>query len=110
MRRWVVGVLSQGADPDIAAATLAVLWNAGGLVPGSALADPSGSTPLAVLLQEPFAELGSAAPELDASLAGHAVVGRLSDHLWAGTRPTRVETEHIVAFCVAAASLSRPRP
>jgi AcrR family transcriptional regulator len=106
VRRWVTGVLSQGADPDIAAATLAVLWNAGGLVPGSALSDPSGSAPLAVLLRRPFGELGSARPELDASLAGHAVVGRLSDHLWAGTRPGRAETEHLVGFCLRTASVS----
>ena len=86
----------------------AVLWNAGGLVPGSALADPSGSAPLAVLLVEPFTALGSALPELDASLAGHAVVGRLSDHLWSGTRPTAAETEHLVAFCLRTGS--RPEP
>ena len=110
VRRWVVGVLAQGADPDIASATLAVLWNAGGLVPGAALSDPSGSAPLAVLLHEPFAELGSPVPDLDASLAGHAVVGRLSDHLWAGTRPSRDETEHLVEFCVRTASVSRSRP
>jgi AcrR family transcriptional regulator len=106
VRRWVTGVLSQGADPDIAAATLAVLWNAGGLVPGAALADPSGSAPLARLLHEPFTALGSAVPELDASLAGHAVVGRLSDHLWAGTRPTKQETAHLVAFCLRTGSVS----
>ena len=110
VRRWVAGVLSQGADPDIASATLAVLWNAGGLVPGAALSDPSGSAPLAVLLHEPFAELGSPVPDHDASLAGHAVVGRLSDHLWAGTRPSRDETEHLVEFCVRTASVSRSRP
>jgi AcrR family transcriptional regulator len=100
VRRWVAGVLSQGADADIAAATLAVLWNAGGLVPGSALAPPPASAPLAALLVQPFTALGSARPDLDASLAGHAVVGRLSDHLWHGTRPTGAETEHLVAFCL----------
>jgi AcrR family transcriptional regulator len=100
VRRWVTGVLAQGADPDVASATLAVLWNAGGLVPGAALSDPSGVAPLVVLLREPLATLGREHPSLDASLAGHAVVGRLSDHLWAGTRPSPEETEHLVEFCL----------
>ena len=38
IRRWVQGVLAQAADDDIAASTLAVLWNAGNL--GQALASP----------------------------------------------------------------------
>jgi len=104
VRRWVVGVMQQAADEDIAAATLAVLWNAGGALQGSSAARPSASDPLAVLLVEPFAELGSSDPELDAILSGHAVVGRLSDHLWAGTHPSRAETDHLVGFCVRAGS------
>ena len=44
--------------------------------------------PLATLLREPFADLGSADPDLDASLAAHAVVGTLSDHLWDRARPS----------------------
>ena len=103
VRRWVTGVMSQAADEQIAAATLAVLWNAGGLLQGSTTARPSASAPLADLLVSPFAELGSADPELDAALVGHAAVGRLSDHLWEGTRPSRAETEHLVAFCTAGA-------
>ena len=47
------------------------------------------------------------AAELDASLAAHAVVGTLSDHLWQRTRPTGAETDQIVAFCLAVASRTR---
>ena len=104
VRRWVVGVMQQAADEDIAAATLAVLWNAGGALHGSSAAHPSASDPLAVLLIEPLSQLGSPDPDLDAALAGHAVVGRLSDHLWAGTHPSRAETDHLVGFCVRACS------
>src|SRR5688500_4439302 len=99
VRRWVEGALSQAADDDIAATTLAVLWNAGSVADQSG---PSASPPLATLLREPFAELGSADAELDASLAAHAIIGKLSDHLWQRTRPSQAETDHIVAFYVAA--------
>ena len=102
MRRWVEGVLSQAADDDIAATTLAVLWNAGSVADQPSR--PSASAPLAELVREPFAALGSRSPDLDASLAAHAIIGRLSDHLWQGTRPTRAETDRIVAFYLAAAA------
>jgi hypothetical protein len=56
---------------------------------------------LSVLLRDPLTELGRVPPELHATLATHAVVGILSDHLWRGTRPTRAEIDHVVAFCLA---------
>jgi AcrR family transcriptional regulator len=100
VRRWVEGVLAQAADEESAAATRAVLWNAGGL--GNALVSGSPETVLATLLEQPFAELGSASAALDASLVAHAVVGRLSDSLRQGARPTKADTERITAFCLAA--------
>jgi AcrR family transcriptional regulator len=103
VRRWVEGVLSQ-ADPEIAATTLAVLWNGGSTGDGVAAGRHPSTATLATLLHEPFTALGSADPELDASLAAHAVQGKLADHLWAGTRPTRAETESITRFCLAASA------
>jgi AcrR family transcriptional regulator len=97
VRRWVEGVLAQAADEGAAATTLAVMWNAGSL---GDLSTPSASDLLATLLHEPFAELGSTDPVLDASLAAHAVVGQLSDHLRAGERPSAKRVEHLVAFCL----------
>lgn len=98
VRRWVEGVLSQAIDAEVAATTQAVLWNAGSSArrPGWS----SASAPLASLLVEPFAELGRDDPELEATLAGHALVGRLADHLWAGTRPAPPEVDRIVAALV----------
>jgi AcrR family transcriptional regulator len=102
VRRWVEGVLAQAAGEG-AATTLAVLWNAGTL--GQAVGSPplSPSAPLASLLVEPFIELGSHRPELDATLVAHAMVGRLTDHLWQRSRPDPAELEHLVAFSVATA-------
>jgi AcrR family transcriptional regulator len=102
VRRWVAGVLSQAVDEDVAAATLAVLWNAGGA--SDRLGASAASAPLADLLVGPLAELGSDDPQLHASLAGHAVVGALSDHLWAGTRPGRAEVDRIAAYVLAGAA------
>ena len=96
VRRWVEGVLAQ-ADDEIAATTRAVLWN-GGPTAGGRQVDRLGP-----LLVEPLRELGSPDPELAASLAGHAVIGRLADHLWQETRPTTGDVERVTAFCLAAA-------
>jgi hypothetical protein len=91
VRCWVEGVLSQAADEDIAATTLAVLWNGVSLGEGG----PSASGPLATLLHEPLAELGSTDPALDSELAAHAVVGKLSDYLWERVRPTPAAIDHV---------------
>jgi hypothetical protein len=107
IRSWVEGVLSQ-ADDDIAETTLAVLYNSGGLAEGRAAGRHFASAPLATLLHEPFAELGSADPQLAASFVAHAVLGQLSDHLWQRTRPTAAEIDRTVALCVAAAGTSFP--
>lgn len=108
VRRWVEGVLSQAADEDIASTTLAVLWHAGSLGEGGRR---SASGPLATLLRAPFAELGSADPDLDASLAAHGVVGKLSDYLWERVGPTPAEIDHVADFCLAAlTATNRVRP
>ena len=63
---------------------------------------PAGDAP-----HEPFAELDSSDPELDAELVAHAVVGRLNDLLWRhGGRPTRAESERLVEFCLAACTVA----
>lgn len=100
VRRWVVGVLSQ-TEGSTAETTVAVLWN-GSHLDAAAPGAQATTAPLAALLHEPLAELGSAAPELHASLVSHAVVGTVSRHLGARTRPSRRETDQIVDFCLAA--------
>jgi AcrR family transcriptional regulator len=104
VRRWVEGVLSQAIDDDIAATTLAVLWNGGNNREGIASGSASMNAPLAALLRGPYADLGSARPALDASLATHAVIGMLADYLQRGTHPTSAELDHIVEFCLATVS------
>ena len=103
VRRWVEGVLGQAADPEIAATTLAVLWNGGSVGEGLPSGRPTAAAPLATLLGEPFAALGSADPDLDAALAAHAVVGLLSDYLWGRVRPSRADIDRVADFCLAAA-------
>src|SRR5262245_46044325 len=98
VRRWVDGVLSQAADEDIASTTLAVLWNGGSVGEEIPTGRPSAAAPLATLLREPLAALGSAHPALDASLVANAVVGQLSDYLWGRVRPDRSEIDHVADF------------
>src|SRR5581483_10072379 len=54
VRRWVEGVLSQ-AHGDVAATTLAVLWNAGSIGQGVAAGRHFASAPPGRLLHAPFA-------------------------------------------------------
>jgi AcrR family transcriptional regulator len=99
VRRWVEGVLAQAADEESAATTLAVLWNGSSVGEGL----PSASRPLGALLREPFAELGSEDPELDADFVAHAVVGMMSSLLWERSRPSRADVAHMVERCLAVA-------
>ena len=99
VRAWVEGVLSQ-ADEDIAATTLAVLWNGGSV--GDVAGRHFASSPVASLLHGPFAALGSDTPELHAALAAHATFGLLSDCLWRSVQPARAEVAEVVEFCLRA--------
>jgi AcrR family transcriptional regulator len=94
IRRWVEGVLSQ-ARGDVAETTLAVMVNAGGTTAAGLRQYPSGAV-LSTLLVEPLTELGSTAPELDASFIADGVLGRLTDLLWQRTAPTRAEVTRTV--------------
>lgn len=107
VRRWVEGVLAQ-AEGEIAATTLAVLYNSGGAGEGQASGRHHAAGPLATLLHGPFAALGSDEPAVAASFVAHAVLGSLSDHLWRRTRPTPTETERIVDLCLAVARAPGP--
>ena len=62
------------------------------------------------MLHDPLAGLGSDDPELDASVLAHAVLGTMTDHLWAGTRATTAEIDHVVRLCLrAVVTRSEPR-
>lgn len=102
VRRWVECVLSQTRE-EIAATTLAVLWNAGAVGESFAFSRHSASVPLAALLHEPFGQLGCADPEVDAKLAAHAAIGTMSDYLWRRATPTEEEIAKITRFCLRAA-------
>lgn len=94
VRRWVEGVLSQTRE-EIAATTLAVLWNGESIGAGMR---HNANAPLAALLHEPFAALGSQQPELDASLVAYAALGKVSEYLWAGQNPGRTQIERMVEW------------
>lgn len=99
VRRWVEGVLAQ-AIGDTADSTRAVSWNASGIRGDSMQGTLSANGPMASLLREPFAELGSGDPDFDALLAAHATVGMLADYLWRRVEPTPADIDHIYEFCL----------
>lgn len=99
VRRWVEGVLAQ-AIGDTADSTRAVSWNASGIRGDSMQGTLSANGPMASLLREPFAELGSDDPDFDALLAAHATVGMLADYLWRRVEPTSADIDHIYEFCL----------
>jgi AcrR family transcriptional regulator len=103
VRRWVAGVLAQ-ADTESAATTLAVLWNGSSADGGLAAGRHFASAPVASLLHEPFAALGSDTPEFHAALAAHATFGLLSDCVWQRVEVGRTEVERVTTFCLRAVS------
>ncbi|MDA8046912.1 MAG: TetR/AcrR family transcriptional regulator [Actinomycetota bacterium] len=100
IRRWMEGVLSQ-AEGDIAATTLAVLWNGSGVAAGSR---PDAASAVGALLVEPLRRLGSAHPRLDASLVAHAALGKMSEYLATGGGPAPGEVEHMVELFLRGAA------
>jgi AcrR family transcriptional regulator len=102
VRAWVAGVMSQAADEDVASTTLAVLWNGATIGGTLGTSRPSTTAPLAALLRDPLAALGSTDPEADAALCAHAAVGVLSDFLWPRARPTHEQIDHVAGFCLRA--------
>jgi len=102
VRRWLDGMLSQVAESH-AASTMAVLANSSNLNTGLPTGNHAAKAPLAKLLYEPFSMLGNPNPELTADLVTHAVLGRVSAHLWAGSRPADDEVSHLLHFCISSA-------
>jgi AcrR family transcriptional regulator len=103
VRCWVEGILAQAIDPEVAATTLAVFMNARKAEVTAGPGPPSASSALSDLLIEALGQLGSPDPVLDAALVAHAVVGRLSDHLWERSAPSEAEIDRVVSSCLAIA-------
>ncbi|MDT3444084.1 MULTISPECIES: TetR/AcrR family transcriptional regulator [unclassified Pseudofrankia] len=108
VRRWVEAVLGQ-ARGEVAASTLAVMWNGSSTRNATPGLHPAAGS-MSVLLCAPFTALGSEHPEPDATLAAYAVFGALSDFLWRRTEPSDAEIDQVTAFCLRAAQPPIPQP
>lgn len=106
VRQWVEGVLSQ-AEGEIAATTVAVLWNGGSDQTGGR---HDAAPTIGRLLLDPLEHLGSADPVLDASLIAHAALGKVSECLSNGRSPAPSEVDHMVRFFVRACRSGPDRP
>ena len=106
VRCWLEAMLGQ-ADESRALPTLAVLGASNNFNTAIPTGDHVIRVPLAELLHEPFAALGSLKPALAAELATHAILSRVSGHIWAGTTPSTDEVEYLLDFCVSTALMRR---
>jgi AcrR family transcriptional regulator len=98
---FVEAVTSQATDPEVAAATRAVLWNA-----SRALDSTGGRTrrlheQLAAVLTEHLADAGAPDPMRDAAVISAAATSFMLDHLWRQSPPSPDDVEHLLAFCRA---------
>jgi AcrR family transcriptional regulator len=96
---FVRAVVSQAADPEIAAATRAVLWNAGRSLDTTGARSRQLHELLAELLTGPLARLGTPDPPRDAAVITTAVTSVMLDALWRQAPPTAADLEHLLAFC-----------
>jgi AcrR family transcriptional regulator len=101
IRVWIRGVLSQAADPAVAAPTRAVAWNRGAL-DAAADTDARGAEPMIwALLEAPFAALGAEDPPAAAYLTGRLVFAVLIDVLWAEPAPPLSDLDFVTSFVLA---------
>jgi hypothetical protein len=96
---FVQAVVSQASDPEIAAATRAVLWNAGRSLDSAGARSRQLHERLAELLAGPLARLGTPDPARDAAVIATAVTSVMLDGLWRQAPPTDDDVAHLLAFC-----------
>jgi AcrR family transcriptional regulator len=99
LRVFVRAVTSQATDPEVAAATRAVLWNANRAVGVSSIRSRQLHELLAGVLVAPLRRLGSADAERDAAVITGAVTSFMLDNLWRQEAPSDADVEHLLAFC-----------
>ena len=95
------------ADKDIAATTLAVLWNASALGGGPAAGATSPARRSPPSCTSRSRRWAAARPNSMPALAAHATLGMLSDCLWQQVQPTRAEVERVTSFCLGGVGLTR---
>jgi AcrR family transcriptional regulator len=98
---FVRAVMSQAAEPEIAAATRAVLWNAGRSLDTTGARSRQLHELLAELLSGPLERLGSPDSSRDAAVITTAVTSFMLDSLWRQVPPTDADVAHLLAFCRA---------
>ena len=102
---WIRGILTQATHQTAARQSIAVneifSGTGGGIDPRTIEA----TIALKDLLIAPLTELGSRAPEFDASVIREAAMGTMREHMNARTSPAPLESDHLVAFCIRGISL-----
>ena len=107
VRRWVEGVLAQAADEDIAATTLAVLWNGGsvGRACRRAARRPAGRWRSCCASRSPT--WAAPTPTSTPRSPPTRWSATLSDWLWERARPSAAAIDHVADVCLAMATAGR---
>jgi AcrR family transcriptional regulator len=115
VRAWIEGVLAQAADETAAKRTKPFVANQDRLADQFPVDQQASVDLLVDLLIDALMKMPSAARDRrllrrDAEAIYYATFGALRAHLTHGTRPGRVETDHLVQFCLnAVGKLKRAR-
>jgi AcrR family transcriptional regulator len=98
VRVWLEMMVGQ-ADPKRAEKTVALIGLSANSNTGLATGQPV-RDPLARLLEEPLAELGSADPRFDSVLVTHAVMSVVSSQMWTGSKLQKGDRDYLLRFCL----------
>jgi AcrR family transcriptional regulator len=101
LRRWVEGIMSQAADPDVAHSTRAVIWNGGHVGDRSRPEAVARYATLTELILGLLSELGSKDPDRDGALITYAAMGWMQEFLWRCATPSSEDIDHLASFCMA---------
>jgi len=102
---WIRGILTQATHQTAARQSVAVNEIFSGTGNGVDPRTLEATIALKDLLIAPLTDLGSSAPEFDASVIREAAMGTMREHMNARTSPTPLESDHLVAFCIRGISL-----
>ncbi|MDP2288092.1 MAG: helix-turn-helix domain-containing protein [Actinomycetota bacterium] len=97
---WIRGLLTQATNQTAARQGAAVREILAGSHRSPDTRTAEATNALWDLLLVPLNALGSAKPELDASVIHEATMGTMSRHLQAQTAPSEDECDHLVSFCL----------
>lgn len=104
--RWIEGTMAQATEPWLVSMSQAAARQLSATA-NRQVGDRDILAPLRVLLSEPVAALGGAAPEQAADAVFLCTTGTLRRNVGAGTRSSDADIAHLVTFCLRGLAAGR---